>query len=134
MIAMGCVLAALVLAAMAVACEAESYVYTARRYDADGSCLEKYTSIEVVAGSGASNRCPLQCLTASGSTFVSAVCPPLPPNATALPGNDPECKAALAVAEVTCGADAGDASAKDASEKDQGVDASTSDDAGTDGG
>ncbi len=95
---------AAVAAAAGIACESpESYVFSARRFDEAGQCLEPYVPIEVVAGPGASARCALRCLSVGTETYVSALCPPLPTNATELPTDDEACKAALAVAEVTCG-------------------------------
>jgi hypothetical protein len=120
-------------AALIIACEeADSYVFTARRYDPDAACLEPYKSIEVVPGGSVSSRCPLSCLTVGSDTFVSTVCPPLPANATALQLDAEACLLALEAGSCVA-EDEGDAGEEEEEEEDEdaGVDASS--DAGVDG-
>lgn len=105
------VVAALVLGPIAIvmACGGDHYVYTARRYDADGACLDPYKSIDFVNGDSVSSKCAPNCFQFGGETFTSVVCPPLPDLATALDAEAPECKAAIALYDTTCGGDAGSA-------------------------
>lgn len=86
----------------------QSYVYSAQRYDPTGDCLESYTAVELVNGTGASSACPAACLTVGADLFVSTVCPPLPTIATAVPPDAGDCIAALAAAKRggTCDAPA----------------------------
>ena len=128
------------LAAIA-ACEgADSYVYTARRYDAAGACLEPYAPVEVVDGPGVAATCPETCLTVGEEVFVTNMCPPLPAIATELQADAEACVAARGVSGSTCGeepeADAsadpdagstGDGSTGDASASAPDLDATTPD-------
>ncbi len=120
-----------VIGAVAFACEeADSYVFTAQRYDPDAGCLEPYKSIEVVPGGSVSSRCPATCLMVGNETFVSTVCPPLPANATALLLDAEAC--VLALEAGSCGADEeGDGGEEE--EEDAGRDGDGGD-AGSDGG
>jgi hypothetical protein len=101
---------AFVLAAalgIVVACEeADVYVYTAQRYNADAACLEPYKPIEVVNGPGG-DLCAPSCLRVNGEIFVSRVCPPVPSNASLLRRDAPECQVALAL-EGSCDDEEGD--------------------------
>lgn len=81
----------------------DAYIFTARRYDADGGCTHYSTAIEQVSGPGADANCRARCLRVNGALFVSTICPPLPTSAVAVEPADPECAAALAVATITCG-------------------------------
>lgn len=86
------------------ACEgAESYVYTARRYDPAGACLEPYAPVEVVDGPPVAATCPETCLTVGTDVFVTTMCPPLPAVATELEADAEACVAARAVSGSTCG-------------------------------
>ena len=95
----------LVLALAAIAaCEgADSYVYTARRYDPAGACLEPYAPVEVVDGPGVAATCPETCLTVGAEVFVTNMCPPLPDIATELQADAAACIAARGVSGSTCG-------------------------------
>jgi hypothetical protein len=96
-----------------IACEtADSYVYTARRYDPIGACLEPYKAVEVVDGPGAAATCPESCLVVGTEVFVTTMCPPLPTIATELEADAADCIAARAVASMTCGED-GDVAAEE---------------------
>ena len=97
----------LVLALAAIAaCEgADSYVYTARRYDPAGSCLEAYAPVAVVDGPGVAATCPETCLTVGPEVFVTTMCPPLPAIATELQADAEACIAARGVSGSTCGAE-----------------------------
>jgi hypothetical protein len=123
-------------AAAAVSClTVESYVYSAQAYDPTADCVHAYAPVELVTGSGASSVCPRTCLTVGDDLYVSTMCPPLPTIATAVPGNDPDCIAAVAAAgRGTCEApaDAGDAGKADAAESDASDGAATTDDAPAD--
>lgn len=95
------------LGATIAACEgAESYIFTARRYDAAGACLEPYAAVEVVDGPGAAATCPETCLTVGTDVFVTTMCPPIPAIATELQADAAACVAARAVSGSTCGAEA----------------------------
>jgi hypothetical protein len=85
-----------------VACEDSVYVYSGRRYNADGACLEAYKPIEVVPGSSV-DLCRPTCFSVGSDTFVSALCPPLPANATQLPRDAAACARALKLFDATCG-------------------------------
>jgi hypothetical protein len=92
--------------AAAAACDAaDSYVYTARRYDADAACLHPYHAVEVVEGPGAAATCPETCLTVGNEVFVTTMCPPLPTIATELEANAEACIAARRASSRTCGAE-----------------------------
>lgn len=93
----GCAVAAAALCGALASCvSAESYVYTAQRYDPNAKCLESYTAIEVVNGSNAYSACAPTCLRVGGDIFVSTMCPPLPSIATEVPSDESACGAALA--------------------------------------
>lgn len=93
-----------VAAGIVAACEeAESYVYTAQRFDAVADCLEPYSPVEVVSGPGAAATCEPACLMVGKDVFVSTMCPPLPAIATELEPDDEACVAALSVLGRTCG-------------------------------
>lgn len=83
-------------AALLASClRAESYVYFAQKYDPTNDCLEKYSPVEVVNGSGAGSTCPTTCMTVGADLLVSTVCPPLPAIATEVPADAGDCIAAL---------------------------------------
>ncbi len=82
---------------------AESYVYTARRYDPAGACLEPYAPVEVVDGTGAAATCPETCLTVGSDVFVTTMCPPIPAIATELEANADACALARAASASSCG-------------------------------
>ena len=88
-----------------VACEEAVYVYSGRRYNAAGACLDPYKPIEVVPGSSV-DLCRPTCFQVGTDTFVSALCPPLPGNATQLPRDAAACVAALRLLDATCGDEA----------------------------
>jgi hypothetical protein len=92
-----------------VACGAEHYVYTARKYDADAACLDPYKSIDFVNGDSVSSTCAPNCFEYAGETFTSTMCPPLPDLATALDAEAPECKAAVTLYDAACGGEMGSA-------------------------
>jgi hypothetical protein len=133
--------AAMALLAGGACLAAESYVYTAQKYDPTADCVNASKPIEVVKGSGASATCPAACLMVGEDLYVSTLCPPLPTIATAVDRDAGDCVAALAAAARggTCdaplaiegGADAarGDADAADeaAAADDAGGDAATVD-------
>src|SRR5262249_34517199 len=108
--------------------------------DPEGACLERYSSVEYVEGSGVSSRCPAHCLTVGTATYVSTVCPPLPANAVALDPTDEACVTAMAALDAAaCGADAAAADANAAedgspSPPDGAGDGRVPSDASTDGG
>ena len=83
--------------------ETASYVYTARRYDPDAACLEPYRPVEVVDGPGAAATCRASCIAVGEDVFVTAMCPPLPLNATELDFDSEVCVAARGASSVTCG-------------------------------
>ena len=124
---------ALVAAAAFVACldEEARYVYTAQKYDPSLGCLEDYAPVEAVRGDGVGSFCPVTCLSANANVYLSTVCPPMPPNATALDAASPECQAALDASrlEASCSApaepegDGGGADADDGEAPDAGEDA-----------
>jgi len=120
---------ALALALVTIAaCEgAESYVYTAQRYDPAGACLEPYAPVEVVEGPGVAATCPETCLTVGTEVYVTTMCPPLPAVAAELAADAEACIAARAVSGVTCGEEA----EPDASSMHDG--SAPSDDGGADG-
>ncbi|MDF2695530.1 MAG: hypothetical protein K0S65_3913 [Labilithrix sp.] len=98
------VLAVALAVAASVACEAaDSYVYTARRYDAARACLELYRPVEVVEGPGVAATCPETCIGVGDDVFLTTMCPPLPTIATELAAEDEGCIAARRVSSVTCG-------------------------------
>ena len=127
---------------LSVACDdPDSYVYTARKYDPVGDCLEPYTAVELVSGSHASVTCDPTCLTVGKDTVVSVVCPPFPAIATPLEQDAADCVAALRVFDAAaCGAppaDAGDGGSTgdaddDATPGDGASDAAKDLDSGTD--
>lgn len=98
----------LLAAAAFVACldEDPRYVYTAQKYDPALGCLEDYAAVETVPGDSVSSVCPVTCLTANASVYLSTVCPPVPAIATALDAASPECQEALDAArlEASCSA------------------------------
>lgn len=100
----------LLAAAAFVACldEDPRYVYTAQKYDPALGCLEDYAPVETVPGESVSSVCPVTCLTANASVYLSTVCPPVPAIATALDAASPECQEALDAArlEASCSAPA----------------------------
>lgn len=97
------VLAVALAVAAGVACEAaDSYVYTARRYDAARACLAPYRPVEVVEGPGAAATCPETCIGVGDDVFLTTMCPPLPTIATELASDDEGCVAARRVSSVTC--------------------------------
>ena len=103
-----------------VACaSADHYVYSARKYDADVGCLEPYRAVDLVAGDSVSSKCDPVCFRYGNDTFTSKVCPPLPDLAVGLDAESPECKAANALYDQTCGADAaaGDADDDDSTDR-----------------
>jgi hypothetical protein len=100
--------------AAACANESDIYVYTARRYSADGGCLDPYKSIDVVHGDSVSSTCAPICFQYGGETFTSTVCPPLPDLAVGLDAQAPECVAANGLYMSTCGTDAGETEDEDA--------------------
>lgn len=106
-------LALVAVGAAIAACEgADSYVFTARRFDPTGACLDPYSPVEVVDGPGAAATCPETCLTVGTEVFVTTMCPPIPAVATELEADAAACIAARAVSGSTCGAEPeGDASA-----------------------
>jgi hypothetical protein len=75
---------------------ADSYVYSAQKYDPTNDCVHVSKAIEVVNGSGASANCPISCLTVGEDLYVSTLCPPLPTVATAEDSDSGTCIAALA--------------------------------------
>jgi hypothetical protein len=76
----------------------DSYVYTAQKYDPTNDCVNAYSAVEVVNGSGASAKCPPVCLMVGADVYVSTLCPPLPDIATAVDNDAGPCIAALAAA------------------------------------
>lgn len=96
------------LAAAFAACldEQARYVYTAQRYDPTLGCLEDYAAVETVPGDSVSSVCPITCLSANASVYLSTVCPPVPAIATELDARSPECQEALDAArlEASCSA------------------------------
>lgn len=112
-------------AGVGVACEdAQSYVYTAQKYDPTAGCLAAYTPVELVNGSGASSTCPATCLTVGDDLFVSTMCPPLPAIATAVPDDAGTCIPALAAAKRggTCDEPAEGGADEDAADPDAATD------------
>lgn len=107
--------------AAAAACEsADSYVYTAQRFDAAAACLEPYRAVEVVEGPGVAATCPASCLTVGVEVFVTTMCPPLPTIATELALDDEACVAARGALGTTCGKEPADTDA-DAESADDGA-------------
>lgn len=111
-----------------VSCEdAQSYVYSAQKYDPAAMCLATYKPVEVVNGSGASSTCPPACLTVGADLYVSTMCPPLPAIATAVEADASDCIAALAAvkAHASCDtpAEAGGEEAGEDASPDGGTDA-----------
>ena len=100
--------ATLATIATAACVSADSYVYTAQRFDPAGACLEPYRAVEVVEGPGVAATCEASCLTVGGDVFVTTMCPPLPTVATELASDDAACMAALAALKTTCGEEPGD--------------------------
>jgi len=117
--------------AIIVACEeADTYVFSARRYDPDAACLDSYKPIEVVPGSSVSSTCPLHCLQVGPDTYVTTVCPPLPSNAVAVELDAEACVIALEAGLCESELEETDAST---AEEDAGEDAeASSPDAGID--
>ena len=113
-----------------------SYVYTAQKYDPTNDCVNGYTPIEVVKGSGASANCPAACLMVGADLYVSTLCPPLPDIATAVDSDAGTCIAALAAAasggtcDMPVSTEAGtDDAGDEAGDQDADVDSSTDTDA-----
>jgi hypothetical protein len=92
-VAVTAVLAAVAFAASCIS--ADSYVYTAQKYDEADDCVNAYTSIEVVKGSGASANCAPSCLMVGGDLYVSTLCPPIPDIASAVDSDAGPCIAAI---------------------------------------
>ena len=87
-------------AALLASClSTQSYVYFAQKYDPTNDCLEKYSPVEVVNGSGAGSSCRATCMTVGADLFVSTVCPPLPAIATEVEADAGDCVAALTAAK-----------------------------------
>ena len=127
-----------VLLAAAACLAAESYVYSAQKYDPTADCVAGSKAIEVVKGSGASATCKATCLMVGEDLYVSTLCPPLPTIATAVDDDAGTCIAALAAAARggTCDAplpteggadDGGDATVGKDGADDAGDDADTVD-------
>jgi hypothetical protein len=131
---------ALVVGALASCEDAQTYVYSAQKYDPMGNCVNDYTSVEIVNGSGASSKCKPICLTVGSDLYVSTMCPPLPAIATEAQADAGNCIAAVAAqasgrtcdipvdaGEEEAGNDGGAEAAADASdeggERDAGEDA-----------
>ncbi|MBX3231716.1 MAG: hypothetical protein KIT84_23180 [Labilithrix sp.] len=85
---------ALALVVAAACNEVQTYVFVARRYDAEAGCLESYTSIDLINGSGAGSKCGPTCFRFNGSIYTTRVCPPLPESVEQLDQDSPECLAA----------------------------------------
>lgn len=101
------VVALLTMSGVGLACaNSDKYVYTARRINADGGCLEAYKGIDLVNGDTVSSVCEPTCFRYGDDTFTSKMCPPLPDLAIGLDAESPECKAASELYGTTCGADA----------------------------
>jgi hypothetical protein len=110
-------LAAAPLAAIAIACGVDSYVYTGRFYVEGRDCLATESSIEVVAGDPAPENCTPTCLVQQTTpdretrVYVSTTCPPHPYGFDTS-GADPRCARALAAfaRSDTCLLDGGSSS------------------------
>ncbi|HEY8077983.1 MAG TPA: hypothetical protein VIF62_27845, partial [Labilithrix sp.] len=76
-----------VLAALASCEDVRSYVYNAQQYDATNGCLNDYSAVEVVEGSGSNAYCAPTCFSVGATVYVSTQCPPLPAVATELPAD-----------------------------------------------
>ena len=114
----------------------DSYLYTAQKYDPDNDCVNAYSAVEVVKGSGASAVCPRTCLMVGDDLYVSTLCPPLPAIASAVDSDAGTCIAALAAAATggTCDAPApteggADEAGAEAGDEDADMDASGEPDA-----
>ena len=120
------------LGLVAAACgDDDHYVYSARRYDALHACLDPYKSIDLIAGDAISSKCAPACFRLGNELYTSTVCPPLPTGATPIDGADPQCVAANALYQQTCGVDA---SALPADDDDDASDGAVALDAGDDRG
>jgi hypothetical protein len=126
---LGAATTAVLAAAATEACiAADSYVYSAQKYDPAADCVSGPKPIEVVQGSGASALCPAKCLMVGEDLYVSTLCPPLPTIATAVDDDAGACIAALAAAATggTCDSPAdGGASSADAGDAAPDEDADT---------
>lgn len=90
---------------VAAACtEAQSYVYSARRFDPARNCLDRYVSIDLVDGEGAGSQCVPRCFRFNKEVYTSRVCPPLPDSVEELEQESPECVAAnnLDIYDASC--------------------------------
>lgn len=117
---------------VAAACtEAQSYVYSARRFNPGKSCLEPYVSIDLVDGEGAGSGCIPRCFRFDKELYTSRVCPPLPDSVEELDQESAECLAAnnLDIYDASCTApdDAGDAGEGDDDDDAAVLDAQTDD-------
>jgi len=92
-VAVTAVLGAVAFAASCIS--ADSYVYTAQKYDPTNDCVNAYKSIEVVKGSGASAVCAPTCLMVGDDLYVSTLCPPIPDIATPVDSDAGPCIAAV---------------------------------------